>query len=65
MTHDDPIAALERWVDHGAHYEVLELSSDHAIVALRSCHGEPVDRLESRDPRLLDYLREHGHAGEP
>jgi hypothetical protein len=54
----NPLAALERWLDHGAQYRVLELSSDGAVLELRTCHGEPVDRLESRDERLLSFLRE-------
>jgi hypothetical protein len=57
---DDPVAALERWRDHGADYRVLELSSARAVVELRTCHGEPVDRLESDDPRLVEYLRAQG-----
>jgi len=58
MTPDDPVAVLERWIEHGAHYSVLELSRDRAVVELRTCHGEPVDRLESSDPRLVRYLED-------
>jgi hypothetical protein len=54
----DPVAALERWLDHGAQYRILELSSDRAVLELRTCHGEPVDWLESGDERLLSFLRE-------
>ena len=57
MTPDDPVAVLERWVEHGAHFRVVELSSSGAVVELLTCHGEPVDRLASSDPLLLDYLR--------
>jgi hypothetical protein len=54
----DPVAALERWIDHGAGYRVLELSADRAVLELRACTGEPVDRLESADPELIRYVRE-------
>lgn len=51
------MADLERWRDHGAAFRVLELREDHAIVELCTCHGEPVDRLESDDPALIAYLQ--------
>ena len=57
MVADDPIAVLERWTDHGADYRVLHLSDALAIVDLCTCHGEPVDRLESSEPRLIEWLR--------
>jgi hypothetical protein len=53
---DDPVAVLERWRHHGADFRVLHLSDQGAVVQLLSCTGEPVDRLESNDPRLLDFL---------
>lgn len=56
MRSENPVSVLERWRDHGAHYRILELSDQCAVVELRTCLGEPVDRLESRDPRLLRYL---------
>ncbi len=58
MIRDDPVIALERWVDYGGHYRVRELSSARAVVDLCSCHGEPVDHLESRDQELIAYLRD-------
>jgi hypothetical protein len=62
MSPDDPVEVLERWRDSGATYRILHLSDEAAIVQLCTCFGEPVDRLESRDPSLVDYLRD---AGEP
>ena len=55
---DDPVAVLERWTDHGALYEVLELTDERAVVLLKTCSGEPVDRLESSERRLIDFLRD-------
>jgi hypothetical protein len=57
MPGEDPIAVLERWRDHGAEWRVLELSHERAVVQLCTCYGEPVELLQSEDPRLLDYLR--------
>ena len=54
---EDPLTTLERWCDSGADYRVVHLSDERAIVDLCTCHGEPMDRLESGDPRLIAYLR--------
>jgi hypothetical protein len=54
---EDPVAVLERWSDSGAVYRVLELTDEHAVVQMCTCYGEPVDRLESDDKRLIEYLR--------
>jgi hypothetical protein len=59
----DPVADIERWTDNGADYEVLVLTDERAVVQLETCYGEPVDRLESSDPRLIAWLREHGGGG--
>jgi hypothetical protein len=55
---DDPVAVLERWTDHGALYEVLELTDERAVVQLKTCYGEPVELLESDDARLIAFLRD-------
>jgi hypothetical protein len=55
---DDPVAVLERWTDHGALYEVLELTDAKAVVQLKTCYGEPVELLESADQKLIAYLRD-------
>jgi hypothetical protein len=54
---ESPVTTLERWRDSGADYRVFHLSDERAIVDLCTCHGEPVDRLESDDPELISYLR--------
>ena len=48
---------LERWVENGADWRALEVSDELAVVELRTCFGEPVDTLESTDPRLIEYVR--------
>jgi hypothetical protein len=54
---EDALTTLERWRDSGGDYRVVELSDERAIVDLCTCHGEPMDRLDSVDPRLIAHLR--------
>jgi hypothetical protein len=51
------VADLQRWVEAGAHWRVLAAGEHHVTVELCSCLGEPVERLESEAPEVLDYLR--------
>ena len=57
MSEEDPVVRLGRWADSGADYRVVHLSDEAAIVDLCTCHGEPMERLESSDQRLIEYLR--------
>lgn len=54
---EDPVSALLRWEDHGAAWRAVHVSDTWAIVDLCTCTGEPVDRIESADPRLIELLR--------
>ncbi len=54
---ESPIEVLTRWEDHGAVWRVVALSDRKALVDLCTCHGEPVDRLQSNDPELIAWLR--------
>lgn len=53
---EPPLNMLARWEDYGALWRVKSFNSEEAVVELCSCHGEPVDQLESSDPELLHYL---------
>jgi hypothetical protein len=64
VTNEDALAVLERWLEHGADYRVLELSEGRAVVELRTCHGEPVDRIASSDARFREYLEARRRAEE-
>jgi hypothetical protein len=35
----------------------VDISRKRAVVDLGTCMGEPVERLESDDPTVIDYLR--------
>jgi hypothetical protein len=51
------IERLERWVLHGAQWRVRDITDDHTVVDLCACTGELVERLQSDDPAVIDYLR--------
>jgi hypothetical protein len=53
-----PVEVLERWEHHGATWRTVHVSDTKAIVDLCTCHGEPVERIESDDPDLIRLLRE-------
>jgi hypothetical protein len=50
------VEELERWELSGAAWRVVQLSGEHAVVDLRACTGELVERRESDDPALIRYL---------
>ena len=56
---ESPVEVLRRWEEHGAVWRALHVSDEHAVVELCTCTGEPVERLESGDPELVRYLRDH------
>jgi hypothetical protein len=51
------IAELEDWTLHGATWRPLELSDARAVIELCTCHGEPVDVVESDDPEVIRFVR--------
>ena len=48
---------LERWEDNGATWRALEVSEERAVVELCTCYGEPVDRLETEAPDVIEFVR--------
>ena len=48
---------LERWVLSGAHWRVVDISREHAVVDMCTCMDKAVDRVESDDPAVIGYLR--------
>lgn len=51
------IGDLERWVRSGAHWRLVEISKECAVVEMCACTGEPMERVETDDPTMIDYLR--------
>jgi hypothetical protein len=56
-TEELTIERLERWALFGAHWRLVEVSYDRAVVELCSCMGELVERVECGDLAVIDYLR--------
>jgi hypothetical protein len=54
-----PVEVLQQWEDGGAVWRVIALGPEHVSIDLCACTGEPVDRLDSSDPELLEYVRTH------
>jgi hypothetical protein len=48
---------LTRWEESGAVWRAVHVSDAKAIVDLCTCTGEPVDRIESTDPDLIEFVR--------
>jgi hypothetical protein len=53
---------LKSWEEHGATWRTLELSDERAVIELCTCYGEPMDRLESEEPELIQFVRSHERA---
>lgn len=54
---ETPLGALRDWEAAGAHWRLVQLTDEHAVVELLTCLGEPAERLESGDAELLAHLR--------
>lgn len=57
------IAELESWVLSGAQWRVLDISRDGAVVEMCACTGEPMQRLRTADPTVIEYLRTADSGG--
>jgi len=51
------VERLEQWTRSGAHWWVVALADNRAVVQLCACTGEPVERLESDNRELNEYLQ--------
>ena len=61
MTQDGvTVEVLKDWELNGATWRAVELDDRHAVIDLCSCTGERMDRVESDQPELIDYVRECG-----
>jgi hypothetical protein len=53
------IEQLEEWAEQGAVWRAIEVSDERAVIDLCSCTGEPMERVQSDAPELIDYVRSH------
>lgn len=57
MAERDRVEQLRRWQDSGAVWTVVSRTRDRVTIALLRCDGgEEVDRFESVDPAVLEYV---------
>ena len=53
------IDELERWVEFGARWRVVQIADGRAVVELCQCTGELVERRETNDAGMIEYLCAH------
>ena len=51
------IAELEDWLLSGAHWRVVDIAKTGAEVEFRTCTGRPLERRQTHDPAVIEYLR--------
>jgi hypothetical protein len=61
---ENPIDVLQRWEEGGAVWRAVAVGDEHVSIDLCACTGEPVDRLDSDDAQLIDYVRSRGGASD-
>lgn len=59
MARPATIGELEDWELSGASWRAIEMSDRRVVVELCTCAGERVDVVESRDPELICFVRDH------
>ena len=57
MSSSVTIKELEEWELNGAIWRPVEVTDQRAVINLCSCSGEPMDRVESEEPKLIEYVR--------
>jgi hypothetical protein len=53
------VGELERWEDHGALWRTVTVTDELAVIDLCSCSGEPMERVQSETPELIEFVRSH------
>jgi hypothetical protein len=60
MARQATLRELQDWEQNGAVWRAVEISDEHAVVDLCSCSGELMERVESDDRELIEFVRSHG-----
>jgi hypothetical protein len=53
------IKELEDWELNGAVWRPVEVTDQRAVIDMCSCSGERMDRVQSDEPELIQYVRAH------
>jgi hypothetical protein len=56
-TREVTIKELGDWPLSGGHWRVADISNERAELFLLTCTSEPLERRQTRDPVVIDYLR--------
>jgi hypothetical protein len=59
---ESPVERLRRWELTGATWRVVTRTARGAEIELCTCTGEPMERLISDDPGLLEFLEDRDGA---
>ena len=51
---------LKDWELNGATWRAVELVEDHTVIDLCSCTGERMDRVQSDQSEVIEYVRSRG-----
>jgi hypothetical protein len=51
---------LRDWELGGASWRAIELDDRHTVIDLCSCTGEAMDRVESDQPEVIEYVKARG-----
>jgi hypothetical protein len=51
---------LKDWELGGAAWRAVELAEEHTVIDLCSCTGERMDRVQSDQPEVIEYVRARG-----
>jgi hypothetical protein len=59
------VEELDRWVDFGAQWRLVEVTKTRAVVDLCTCTGEPVERRTSSDSDVIAHVRARSDLSAP
>ena len=53
------IKELQDWETGGAVWRPVTITDERAVIDLCSCTGEPMDRVETDEPDVIEFVRSH------
>jgi hypothetical protein len=59
MSRQATIKELQDWRLSGATWRAVRVTDERAVIDLCSCSGEPMDRVESDEPDVIEFVRVH------
>jgi hypothetical protein len=53
------IKELQDWELGGAQWRIVFVTGERAVVDLCTCTGEVMERVESEEPEVIEFVRSH------